>query len=336
MAGVPLVLGVDGGTTKTIALVAHLDGTIAGAGRGGCSNMYACAEPGEALSAVEAAVSDALRAAHARPADLLAGGFSLSGADWPEDFTYWQEAMVQRGYGRTVAVTNDAIGPLWAGSPDGTGLAVVCGTGAAIGARAPDGQTWHTGFWPSVSGAVDLGRQALQAIYRAELGIDPPTGLAAPILAYFGCRTVEEVLHRLTARISDRPVHRIGGLARLLLDEAHRGDEVALRIVRTQGAALGDYALAAARRVGLRHGAVPLVLAGGVLRPPCHELEEAIAARVRTALPEVRVLKSQVEPVAGALVLALHAAGAAIDALPRSRIAATFPPPELFDTWGEP
>jgi N-acetylglucosamine kinase-like BadF-type ATPase len=34
------VLAVDGGNTKTIALVAALDGTILGAGHGGCSDIY--------------------------------------------------------------------------------------------------------------------------------------------------------------------------------------------------------------------------------------------------------------------------------------------------------
>ena len=35
------VLGVDGGNTKTIALLALLDGTIVGSGRGGCGDIYA-------------------------------------------------------------------------------------------------------------------------------------------------------------------------------------------------------------------------------------------------------------------------------------------------------
>ena len=34
------VLGVDGGNTKTIAIVAALDGTILGTGRGGCGDIY--------------------------------------------------------------------------------------------------------------------------------------------------------------------------------------------------------------------------------------------------------------------------------------------------------
>src|SRR5205807_1808836 len=40
------VLAVDGGNTKTIALVASLDGTILGAGRGGCGDIYAAEATG--------------------------------------------------------------------------------------------------------------------------------------------------------------------------------------------------------------------------------------------------------------------------------------------------
>src|SRR2546430_13607750 len=141
------VLGVDGGTTKTVALVARLDGTIVGAGRGGCANIYAACGADAALSAVEDAVRAALSAAGVPAGALLAGAFSMSGADWPEDTVYLREAMARRGYGRRVVVVNDALGALRAGSPDGTGVAVVCGTGAAIGARAPDGRAWHSGFW---------------------------------------------------------------------------------------------------------------------------------------------------------------------------------------------
>src|SRR6185312_1179927 len=34
------VLGVDAGNTKTVALVARLDGTVVGAGRAGCGDIY--------------------------------------------------------------------------------------------------------------------------------------------------------------------------------------------------------------------------------------------------------------------------------------------------------
>src|SRR5213082_763497 len=84
------VLGVDGGNTKTIALVASLDGTILGAGRGGCGDIYA-AEAGTkwpdsaaaAVANIEYAVRSALQAAQIDTSDIVTGVFNMAGADWP-------------------------------------------------------------------------------------------------------------------------------------------------------------------------------------------------------------------------------------------------------------
>src|SRR5436305_10147675 len=84
------VLAVDGGNTKTIALVATLDGTILGAGRGGCSDIYN-AEAGTewpdsaaaAMANVEYAVVGALQGAQVKASDLATAVFSMAGADWP-------------------------------------------------------------------------------------------------------------------------------------------------------------------------------------------------------------------------------------------------------------
>ncbi len=51
------VLAVDGGNTKTIALVAALDGTILGAGRGGCGDIYN-ARFGMDSSSIEVSLGD--------------------------------------------------------------------------------------------------------------------------------------------------------------------------------------------------------------------------------------------------------------------------------------
>ena len=63
-----LVLGVDGGNTKTVALVAQADGTVVGAGRAGCADIYGAVSPEAAIDAVAGAAQSALEAAAARPA----------------------------------------------------------------------------------------------------------------------------------------------------------------------------------------------------------------------------------------------------------------------------
>src|SRR5215212_6965313 len=193
-----LVLGVDGGNTKTLALIAREDGVIVGRGRAGCGDIYGASSPAAAIDEIEHAVKAALMEAGIEPSELNAGAFSLAGADWPEDFSLLEDAMRARGYGQNILVVNDAIGALRAGSIDGTGVAVACGTGAAIGARHPDGRIWHSSFWQEVQGADELSLRALRAVYRAELGIDPPTILTERLQTAFGAHSVEEILHRLT------------------------------------------------------------------------------------------------------------------------------------------
>lgn len=333
------VLGVDGGNTKTIALVAALDGTILGAGRGGCGDIYN-ADPGTtwpdsasaAVANIEYAVLSALQAAQVEASDLITSVFSMAGADWPEDFAYLQAAMEERGFGRTILVQNDALGVLHAGSSDDTGVSVVCGTGAGTGARAPDGRTWHSSTWQDqVQGSSQLGQKTLYAVYRSELGIEPPTTLTPRVLDYYHLDTVEELLHHFTSR-GERPPGRVDQLTPMLLDEAQAGDGIARQIVQEHGWALGNYALAAARRVGIEGTPFTLVLAGGVFRHSSSLLADAIIERVRTTSPEVRPTYCRFEPIIGVLFTALEAAGTAIDDVLLERLIPTIPPPSLFAT----
>ena len=326
-----LVLGVDGGNTKTLALVARSDGVIIGTGRAGCGDIYGAESPTAAITEIGRAVDMALRKAGAQPQELDAGAFSLAGADWPEDFRLLEDAMRACGYGQNIVIVNDAMGALRAGSPDGTGVAVACGTGAAIGARGTDGRIWHSSFWQVPQGAADLSKQALRAVYRAELGIDSPTTLTERLLAAFAAHSVEEVLHRLTARDTPRP-ESARQLVRPLFDAAESGDATAHRIIISHGKALGDYAVVAARKVGLLEAPFPLVLTGGVLRHPSPLLRDALVARVYEAAPGAHAIQSRFEPAAGAVLLALDLALIEVDAALLGRLETTLPGTTFFAT----
>ncbi|TMD01250.1 MAG: hypothetical protein E6J11_03655 [Chloroflexi bacterium] len=301
----PYVLGVDGGNTKTVALIASLDGTILGAGRGGCGDIYNASAgklwPDSASAAVaniEYTVNAALDAAGIKAADLVTSVFNMAGADWPEDFVYLQTAMQERGFGRTIYVQNDALGVLHAGSSNDTGVSVVCGTGAATGARAPDGRTWHSSFWQDqAQGSSLMAQRALDAVYRSELGIDPPTTLTPRILDFYKLKTVEELLHLFTNRLQ-RHQYRIDQLTPLLLDAAQAGDNAATHIVQEQGQLLAN----------------------------------AIIETVRTTSPAVRPTRCRFEPIIGVLFTALEAARVAVDDALLERLMPTIPGPALFKT----
>jgi len=334
------VLGVDGGNTKTIALVAALDGTILGAGRAGCGDIYNAPIEGTnwpdsaaaAIANIEYAVETALQAAQVKAADLVTAVFNMAGADWLEDFALLETAMKVRGYGRGLTVQNDAMGVLHAGVADNIGVSVICGTGGATGARGPDGRTWHSSMWQDqVQGSLQMSRKAFDAVIRSELGIEPPTTIKQRFLDYFGLDNVEEMLHLFTGRVQS-PARRLDGLTRFLLDEAEAGDVAARQIVQEHGRALGNYAVVAARSVGLEGTPFSLVLAGGVLRHPSTLLADTIVERVQLTSPEVRPTRSRFEPIIGVLFSALEAAGKTIGDGLLERLVPSLPSSELFAT----
>lgn len=334
------VLGVDGGNTKTIALVAALDGTILGAGRGGTGDIYNARVEGTpwpdsasaAIANIETAVEAALNVAQVGASELETAVFSMAGADWPEDFALLQAAMRVRGYGRKMIVQNDALGVLHAGVADNVGVSVVCGTGGATGARGRDGRVWHSSMWQDqVQGSSMMSRKAIDAVVRSELGIDPPTSLKQRFLDYFGLDTVEEMLHLYTGRGLHLP-KRLDGLTRSLLDEAEAGDEAARHIVLEHGRGLGDYAIVGAHFVGLEGTPFTLVLAGGVLRHPSTLLPDTIVERVCRTSQGVRPIRCRFEPVIGVLFTALEEAGVTINDELLRRLNPTLPASELFAT----
>jgi N-acetylglucosamine kinase-like BadF-type ATPase len=325
------ILGVDGGNTKTIALVANTDGTILGVGRSGCSDIYGAKSPEAALSEAYAAVSVALSTAGIKKEALAAGCFSIAGADWREDIEFLEGAFA--GYSEKVTVVNDAMGALRAGSPDGTGVVVACGTGAATGARNAVGHIWHSSFWQEPQGAHELGQKAIFAVYRAALGVEPPTSLTPRVLEFFGKQSVEELLYLFTGRRMSHPEDtQVAKVARVLLDEATHGDVVARRIVQAHGTALGDYALVAARRVKIEDTAFSLVLAGGVFRHTGRLLADTLIERVHTASPQARPIFSRFEPAIGALLLAYEAVGVIVNEALLEKLATSAPQTTLFET----
>lgn len=305
-----LLLGVDGGNTKTAALLAGSDGRLLGRGEAGCSDIYGAESPEEALLALDRAISEACEYAGAEKAAIRRAVLCVAGADWPEDVRFLECEARSLGVAGSVAVYNDAFGPLRAGSPDFVGVSVVCGTGAATGARSRSGALWHTSWWQEPHGARQLGQKALRAVYRAELGIGQPTSMTAAMLDAYGAASVEALLHAATARghapFSTEPA------ARILTAQAAEGDVVAAGILQTHGSELGAYAVVAARRVGLSGERFPLVLAGSVM-PAAGILRDAVVETFLSAERGAWPVVPTLSPAAGALLLSFDAEGLTAD-----------------------
>jgi N-acetylglucosamine kinase-like BadF-type ATPase len=306
--GTRLLMGVDGGNTKTHALVTDADGTVLGTGDAGTADIHN-STPEAGLLEITRACGEALSAAGAEGADLTAAGFSLAGADWPEDFELLRaELRARLGLGDDPVIVNDAVGALRCGTEDSVGVSAVLGTYCAVAGRNAAGDLFHFGFWPDSTGAYMLGSEALKAIWRFMLDLGPTTTLIGRALERWQCADLDELQYEFT-RIGGHPPSEPGRFADAVLDEAEAGDEVARGIVVTAGRRLGDYAGVCARRTHQAGTPYPLVLSGGVLRHPSQLLRDTIRERV----PEAIAVYPDVEPVVGALLLAADRLGLTLD-----------------------
>jgi len=303
------LLGVDGGNTKTVAVVVTGDGEVLGTGLAGCGDIHNAIGPEAALREIAVAAGAALDDAGVGVADLAAAAFSLAGADWPEDIDYLRRELRARlALADDPEVVNDAVGGLRSGSDDMVGVAVVIGTYSAVAGRNAAGELFHLGFWPDSTGAHALGSQALAAVWRHMLGLGPETSLLGRALDRWTCPDAQELLHTLT-RIGGPEGLEAGLFADAVLDEAEAGDRVARAIVQTVAGRMGDYAWVCASRTGQLGAPFPLVLCGSVLRHPSPLLRSVLLSRVPDAQPSY----PDVEPVAGAVLLAADRVGARPD-----------------------
>jgi N-acetylglucosamine kinase-like BadF-type ATPase len=325
----PYILGVDGGTTKTIALVADMSGQIIGAARGGNSN-WTGSDVTEPMGVVAATVREALDAAGCTPADIEAAVFGLAGADWPEDYAARQTALEAAGLARRVVVRNDAIAGWRGGTRQTYGAVIAAGTGSNTCILTPDGREWCYGYYVFYGGAVDVAQDVLQAVLLAEDGRGRPTDLTARVLEHLGYSTPEALLKGMVAgRISQAALLSLCPLA---FEVAGGGDEVAADLIVKQGAALGEYAAAAIRRFDMHRLTFDVVLAGSVFKGQGPLLIDTVTQVIHRTAPGAAIVRAALEPAAGAVLLAYDALDVTVTDEMLATLQRTLPDAALFAT----
>ena len=323
------MLGVDGGDTKTVALIASRDGLVVGAARGAGSDIYAYPDPADAIAVLRDVITRALDQAGAEAREVDNAVFCLAGADWPEDLALLQEALVGFLPDTEVEVHHDSQAHLWAGHPDGVGIGVAFGTALAVGSRNADGREWSSTNWVELNGSLGLGHLALRAVLDAHLGVSPGTLLSQMMPPVFGVSDVDELAHLLTSRDHLGRSHvRIAEVGPIVLDASAAGDAVARLIVDRQLARLAEYVAAAGRLVDLPRP-WHVSLGGGPTRHPSNAILDGLRAAVDD---DTTVTLCVREPVAGCLLKARHAAGLGNDRDVLRGLDATTPDPSFFVT----
>ncbi len=300
-----LILGIDGGGTSTIAMLARADtGDIIGRAVTGPSNIQSVGvEP--ALKALDDAIDAAFQRAGLPRSTVAGSTLGLAGIDRQEGFDVIHGWAARVALADKVSVSNDATLLLAAGTPDGWGLAVIAGTGSIAFVRTPAGEVGRCGGWGPTLGdegsAYAIVSAALKAACRAFDRVGEPTALVHWFVRKMNLPGAPDLIPAVYRGPWDRAA--LAGLAPVVLQAAAEGDAVAVEIVRGEAAALARTAAGAVRNSDLSPDGIPLALAGGVLLGS--ELYRGYfleALRAEGVTPEPT--KHVPDPALGAVVLA--------------------------------
>lgn len=295
-------LGVDGGATKTLAVIVDVMGRELGRGTAGSGNQAAVG-PERAVASIRTAVAEAMRQVEGSE-PFCAAWIGLAGVDRPGDRDRLLPHL--RTLAETVRLTNDAELALTA-LTGAVGVAVIAGTGSIALGRDTAGKTARAGGWGHIIGdegsGYELGRRALQAAARASDGRGPQTALLPAIVREWDLPRADGMIGHV---YPDGDKGTIARLSALVFAAARTGDDVARRIVREAATELALATIAVGKMLDFADEKLPVALAGGML---IHEADfrAIVLRRIRRRYPTGQIALVP-DPALSAARAAIHLA----------------------------
>jgi N-acetylglucosamine kinase-like BadF-type ATPase len=307
-----LVSGVDGGATKTVAVVGRLDGTLLASARGASSNYHNIGV-GKAAKSIRICVNSACRRAHALSGNLETVIMGLAAMDSPMDFRAGQRVAGLTDLGKRRIVVHDSAIAIYAATLGRPGIVVNAGTGSFAAGISISGRTIRAGGWGNViddeGSAYHVGKLGIRAALRALDGTERKTAIAKLVVRKFKLQTLEDIVHE----VYNRPmtVKEISSVSKLVAQAAVNGDKVARGIFAYEGRALATLVSTIARRLDMTRSKLDIYCTGGVFKAgPI--LLNPFREELRRNVPSFVLRRPRFEPVIGAFVLALKEHGVAM------------------------
>ena len=303
-----IVIGIDGGGSKTHAIVADEHGQSISETVGPASAV----RPGQvehSADVIVEVVRDALASCemtHVTPRAICVG---VAGAGRETARQELWQALVSRDIAPEIVIHSDFSIALDDAFGDGPGVLLISGTGSVAFGRGPAGATARCGGWGPVAGdegsGAWIGRRALSVVTAAADGREPETALTGAILT---AAQVNETSDLIVWSANATPA-TLATLAPVVLSVAESGDLRANALVTLAVEELVLHVRALARQLfGDERAALPVALSGGMLGRGS-TLRKRLEHRLKSAVPGAQIRMEPVVAARGAVRAALRIVG---------------------------
>lgn len=292
-----VVLGIDGGGTRTRASIVAGDKVLAFVENGSIKRLRVGAEVAE--KNLRAILDDVFRRAGVTTIEAACVG--VASATMPGVAEWIKKVLGEYGVQRSEVVGDEVIA-LDAAFKGGPGILQIAGTGSNTIGRAPDGGRESAGGWSSRLGDEGSGywiglhavRRALQAYDREE-----PTRVLETVGRIWGTSTIDELVN-----VGDgTPSPDFAALAPAISRLAEEGDPVAAGVMAQAAKDLVDFVLLVREKLRRKHNLtaeVPVAWIGSVIGK-ARLVREPFFAGLRAAAPEMPVCEKEVVGIEGSV-----------------------------------
>jgi len=298
------VVGVDGGGTKTEAVIMDSNMRVVGQGLSGPSNPLRVGVT-SAAAAVREAIDNACASAKIRRSDLDSAEVGLAGARRAELRERMRETLLPLGI-HDIHVVTDADIALYGATDGAPGLVVIAGTGSICCGINARGKRFCAGGWGPIAGdeggGAWLARRALRSVAYASDGRGPETLLTEFACNYFHCTTADDLTTAIYAPSITN--ERIAGFGKDVVEAAKRKDEIAMEIVSDGGTELGRAAAAVIRHLQMEREKFQIAYVGGVFKASGDMILRPLRAEVAKVAPNAYFAPPHFSPAVAAARMA--------------------------------
>lgn len=300
-----IVVGVDGGGTKTRALLTDERGErIAEAvGAGSAVKPQEAERSAGIIAGVVRDVLDNGALGDSRPRVLCVG---VAGVGRETERQALWEALTTHQLADEVIVQTDLAVALDDAFLDGPGILLIAGTGSSAFGRGPTGTTGRCGGWgPNIGdegGGAWIGKRALSVVAAASDGREPETPLTGAVLTAAEVAETSELIRWAAAATPAT----FATLAPIVMQVADGGDLRANSIVSLAVEELALHVRSLARQLFTdERASIPVAFTGGLLSKGS-SLRKRLEHRLKTAVPGAQIHASEIDPARGAVRGALR------------------------------
>lgn len=306
------ILGVDGGNTKTDYFLFDTKGNFIDFLRSGTCSHEGLKDSFDGSYRVMKAVFDEFLAKNKIEAkDIVASVFGLAGVDTPYQKQRIEEVIAKLGF-NNYKVVNDSFLGIKAGSPNGSGVCSINGTGTSSGGIDEKGNYLQVGGIGSIvgdeAGGSWIARRAIRAVFDSQYRFGKPTMLKDIVFNSLNITDKYYLMEAISGCLTERRLN-LTALTISVFDCANQGDEVSLDILKEMADNLARSAGGCVVNLDFSES-VNIILAGSVwVKGSNPTLVQEFKKKIKKYTnKKCNIIVLQVPPATGAVVWALELA----------------------------